>query len=173
MKKQNSIIFFSLLTFGVHIAVANNYELHRDELLYLALGHHLDWGFASVPPLIGVFAKVAMAVFSDAAFGVKCLAAFAGAVLVVVVGKITELVGGKEWAVFLACAACTFSVAYNRTAWLFQPVVFDILYWTLSAYFFIRLIKMADNESTKEQAAKQWLPLSIVWGFGFAFVKSR
>ena len=161
MKTQHIIAFFALLTFTVHLVVAKNYELHRDELLYIALGQHLDWGYASVPPFIGVLAKLASIFFTDVAFGVKFFSGLAGAILIIVVGKMTEDLGGKLWAVFLACSAVALSVAYNRTAWLFQPVVFDILFWTLAAFFFLRLIR---NTSASE---KQWLPLSIIFGIGF------
>ncbi len=153
------IAFFALVTFVVHLAVAKNFELHRDELLFVALGRHLDWGFASVPPFIGFLSYIAQLLFSDVAFGLKFFAALAGGGLVIVAGKITTELGGKNWAIFLACCAVALSPAYMATAALFQPVIFDILFWTLAAYYFIKLLK-TQNENI-------WYPLILVWAIGF------
>ncbi|MEJ7681457.1 MAG: hypothetical protein WKG06_27125 [Segetibacter sp.] len=38
------------------------YELHRDEMLYLEQGNHLAWGFMEVPPLLSIFAKLALSI---------------------------------------------------------------------------------------------------------------
>lgn len=38
----------------IHLSTSNACGHQRDALLYLALGDHLDWGCASVPPLIGL-----------------------------------------------------------------------------------------------------------------------
>lgn len=50
------LITFLLAKLLLHLYVNNLWSFHRDELLYLALGRHLDWGYASVPPLIGFWA---------------------------------------------------------------------------------------------------------------------
>ncbi len=36
------------------------YELHRDEMLYIQQGNHLAWGFMEVPPLLSLFANLAL-----------------------------------------------------------------------------------------------------------------
>ena len=95
------IAFWSAFTFALHLVIANNFELHRDELLFVALGKHLDWGYASVPPIIGLLSGIAQLLFSDVQFGLKFLAALTGGGLVIVVGNITTILGGKNWAIFL------------------------------------------------------------------------
>ncbi len=52
MKKSYIIGLWASVLLIVHLMTAKNYEFHRDELLYMSLGKHLDWGFASVPPFI-------------------------------------------------------------------------------------------------------------------------
>ena len=153
------IAFFALVTFVVHLSVAKNFELHRDELLFVALGKNLDWGYASVPPFIGFLSYTAQLLFSDVPFGLKFFAALAGSGLIVIVGKITTELGGKNWAIFLACCAVALSPAYMATAALFQPVIFDILFWTLAAFYFIKLLK-TQNENI-------WYWLILVCAIGF------
>lgn len=159
MKISPIAIFWALLTFVVHLVVAKNYEPHRDELLYLTLGQHLDWGFASVPPFIGFLAKLSGVFFTDIVFGAKFWAALFGALTVIVVALITELLTDKRGVLWLSCAAVTLAPVSVATAQLFQPVVFDIFFWTLSGYFFIKMLK-TDDPSV-------WLPLGASWAIGF------
>ena len=49
------LVFFVLLKFIIqYFSINPVYELHRDEYLHLDLGHHLAWGYASVPPVTGL-----------------------------------------------------------------------------------------------------------------------
>ena len=61
MKKEIStsrfLYFLVLLKIIIpYLLQSHYYEPHRDELFYLAEGHHLAWGFMEVPPLLSVFA---------------------------------------------------------------------------------------------------------------------
>ncbi|MBK8507040.1 MAG: hypothetical protein IPL46_35635 [Saprospiraceae bacterium] len=46
------LLFFAAVKLILHFSTNTLWSLHRDALLYLALGRHLDWGYASVPPSI-------------------------------------------------------------------------------------------------------------------------
>jgi len=151
-------ILFSGVSLMVHMIFATNYELHRDEYLYIALGRHLDWGYASVPPFIGFISWLVSVSGLPVDLGLKFMAALAGAFTAFLTIRITVNLGGKTWAVFLAGTAYLFSIAYNRTAWLFQPVVFDVMFWTIALYFFIELIRT--------QEPKHWIPLGLFCGLG-------
>lgn len=153
------IAFWTSVSIIIHIWVAKNYDLHRDELLFVALGKHLDWGFTSVPPFIGFISYFAQLLFSDTQLGLKIFAAIAGAGLVLIVGRTTTELGGKNEATFLSCSAVTLSPAYVATASLFQPVIFDIFFWTFSAYYFIKLLKTEN--------ANFWYLFIITLAIGF------
>jgi hypothetical protein len=45
--------FFAFAKIIFHLFTNTIWGFHRDELLYLALGRHPDWGFWSNPPLTG------------------------------------------------------------------------------------------------------------------------
>ena len=149
---------FSGISVLVLLFFAKNYELQRDEFLYIALGRHLDWGYASVPPFIGFISWLISKSGIPMDWGIKLAAALAGGLTLFVTIKMAFNLGGKTWALVLAGTAYLFSIAYNRTASLFQPVVFDVMFWTLTIYFFIELIRT--------QNPRHWIPLGLFCGLG-------
>jgi 4-amino-4-deoxy-L-arabinose transferase-like glycosyltransferase len=65
------VIFLVLFNICIHLLVINNLEYHRDELLYFSLGQHPDFGFATVPPMIGWIAWLMQNVFGNSLFAVR------------------------------------------------------------------------------------------------------
>lgn len=64
MKTHSRILlFFVTLKVLFHLATAQSLGFHRDELLYLALGRHLDWGYWSNPPFTGFVAWCSQAIW--------------------------------------------------------------------------------------------------------------
>lgn len=110
MTARHIALGFAALTLTAHLLVAGQYEPHRDELLYLALGRHLHWGYASVPPMIGWLGALADALWANPVWGAKLWAALGGAAVAVVVGAIVQTLGGGRWATLAACYLLVFSV---------------------------------------------------------------
>ena len=59
------ILAIALFNIAARLLVYDNLEYHRDELLYLALGQHPDFGYATVPPLIGWVSWMLQHVFAN------------------------------------------------------------------------------------------------------------
>jgi hypothetical protein len=114
------------------------YELHRDEMLYIEQGNHLAWGFMEVPPLLSIFAKLAL-LCNGSFFWIKFWPALIGATNVFIVCNMAAEMGGKAFAQFVA-GLCLITSAYLRVHYLFQPNFSEIFFWTLSAYYIIRYI---------------------------------
>ncbi len=55
---NNFILIFVLIKVGLNALAISHFGFHRDELLHLVLGDHLDWGYKEVPPFIAVLAKL-------------------------------------------------------------------------------------------------------------------
>jgi hypothetical protein len=51
---------------------------------------------------------------------------------------ITAELGGKKFAIALSCLALIFSPAFAASGYLFEPVVFDQLWWVLLVWLFIK-----------------------------------
>ena len=114
------------------------YGFHRDEFLYLAMGEHLRLFRMDVPPLIAVFAE-ASRLLGDSLVAIRLLPALAHGALVVMAGLLAAAFGGGRWAAGLAALAVVLSPLFLRVGNLFQPVIFDQLWWTLALYALVRL----------------------------------
>lgn len=132
------ILIFVAIKVGLNLLAISHYGFHRDELLHLALGDHLDWGFKEVPPFIAVLAKITTTVFGDSVFAARIFSTLFSGLIIWFTGQIVIELGGKKFAITLACLALIFSPAFAASGYLFQPVVFDQLWWVLTVYLLIR-----------------------------------
>lgn len=140
IKVNRVIIILGLANVLLHLAFYNNLEYHRDELLYFSLGLHPDFGYASVPPLIGWLATLMQAIFGYSLFAVKLFPALMSGFFVVLSAKISKEAGGKNYAQILTGIAVIFTPFSLRTFHLFQPVHLDLFFWTLIFYIILRYI---------------------------------
>ena len=158
MRKQYTIVVYLIALFSIalHLFVYNNLEYHRDELLYFSLGNHPDFGYATVPPLIGWIATAMQTFLGNTLFAVKLFPAIIGGATVLVSANIArELKGGMYSQVLTAIAIALMPVGL-RAFHLFQPVPIDIFLWTLLFFFTLRYV------NTKQE--KYLLILGIVTG---------
>ena len=146
-------------TLVVHMVTYNTLGFHRDELLYLALGKHLDAGYWSNPPLIGFISYVTQLLPGSTLFTLRLFPALAGALLIIITGLMTRELGGKTYAQVLACIALAVSILFMRAFSMFQPVCFDILFWSLILYAFLRYINT--------EKPVYLILVGVAFGFGF------
>lgn len=145
-KKEFSVIFFfTCIKLVLHFFANNNFGIHRDEFLYLALGEHLDWGFKEVPPFVAAVAWFTSNIFGSSVFAIRIFSTLAGALIVYLTGLTVLAMGGKRLQISIACLAVLVSPAFLASGYLLQPVVFDQLFWTLTAYLIIRYVKTGQN----------------------------
>ena len=158
-KETALILTLAVIKLLIHFLTNTNYELQRDAYLYYSLGEHLSCGYLSVPPLIGVFAKVSTLIFGHSVFALRFFPALIGSISVVIIAKMVKELGGGIWAIIIAASAFILSPAFLRSNTLFQPVSFNQFFWLLSGYFIIKLLKTANP--------KFWLYIFLVWGIAF------
>jgi hypothetical protein len=136
-KEIHLILFFVALKLGLHFLANSRFGFHRDELLYIALGQHLDWGFREVPPFIAGVSWLSNTLFGDSVFGFRIFSTLASATIVLLTGLMVLAMNGKRPAILMACLAVTFSPAFLASGYLLQPVVFDQLFWTAAAFLVV------------------------------------
>ncbi|MDO3643441.1 glycosyltransferase family 39 protein [Mucilaginibacter sp. L3T2-6] len=124
----------------------SHFGFHRDELLHLVLADHLDWGYKEVPPFIALLAKSTFMLFGHSVFAARIFPTIAGGLIVWLTGLITVELGGRRFAIALACLALIFSPAFAASDYLFQPVVFDQLWWVMAVWL---LVKYCNTSSVK------------------------
>src|SRR4029077_16598294 len=84
-----------------------HYGYFRDELYYLDMARHLDWGYVDAAPLIAVYAKVALLMGGSLA-ALRILPALAGTALIALTMLIARELGGGWYAQLLAgIAVCS------------------------------------------------------------------
>src|SRR3977135_937592 len=81
-----------------------HYGYFRDELYYLDMARHLDWGYVDSAPLIAVYAKIAL-LMGGSLTALRILPAIAGAALVALTILIARELGGGRYAQLLAGVA--------------------------------------------------------------------
>lgn len=136
----NFILLFVLIKIGLNLFAISHFGFQRDEFLHLALGDHLDWGFKEVPPFIALLAKISTVIFGDSVFATRIFSTIFSGLIIWFTGLIVIELGGSRFAIALACIGLIFSPAFAASGYLFQPVVFDQLWWVLAVYLIIRYI---------------------------------
>ncbi len=130
----------------LHLPINGLWSFHRDELLYLALGRNLDWGYASVPAGIGFWAWFADQFLGGSVWAIRLISTLFGTGTVLLTGLMAkEMLGDKtasngKFAMLIVGLAGLTCGAFLRPSMLFQPVVFDIFYWTLLSWIFLKYI---------------------------------
>jgi hypothetical protein len=140
------IIILALISVSIHLLVMDNLEYHRDELLYFSLGQHPDFGYATVPPMIGWIAWMMQNIFGYSLFAVRLLPAILSGVLVILVSAVARELGGSSYSRILACIGIIISGFVLRTFSLFMPVYIDVLFWTIIIYLLIRYINTSSGK---------------------------
>lgn len=138
------ILIFVALKIILNLFAISNFGFHRDELLHLVLGDHLDWGYKEVPPFIALLAKITLNVFGESVFAARIFSTLAGGLIIWLTGQITAELGGRRFAITLACLSLIFAPAFAASGYLFQPVVFDQLWWVLTVWLFARYLNTAN-----------------------------
>lgn len=153
------IISLAVLKLIIHFITSTNYGLQRDAYLYIAEAHHLSFGYLSIPPMTPVLIRIMEIFFGDSVFAVRILPALIGAVSIIVIAKIVLELGGKHWAILLACVSFLVSPAFLRSNSLLQPVSINQFFWLFSLYFVLKMVKTRNTE--------YWIYLGIIWGLAF------
>lgn len=134
------------------------YEFHRDELLYLAMGKHLRVFRMDFPPFIALAALLQQALFGRSLAALHVLPALAAAALAFVTVDSARRLGAGTRGQLLAAICFVLDPVFLRSGYLFQPVVFDQLWWTLGLWALLR--RALDDEP------RWWLAIGLALGMG-------
>ncbi|HEU4563247.1 MAG TPA: glycosyltransferase family 39 protein, partial [Gemmatimonadaceae bacterium] len=158
------VLLLALAVVGVH-ALTNLYSpygVHRDELLYMAMGRHLRLWAMDFPPMIALLAEWARGALGSSLVAIRLSSAVAHALLVLLTGLLAREFGGGRFAQALAALAAALAPLFLRAGSLFQPVVFDQLWWTVGLFLLARIGRAGGNGS----ARAYWLLFGVACGLG-------
>ena len=142
----------------LHMLTNGRHGFHRDELQFLSDARHLDWGFVAYPPLTPFLEHIGLALFGVSLVWLRVFSVVAQATVIVVTGLMAKELGGNRLAQFTAALAVALSPLPLFQGTEFQYSSFDFLWWVLTAYFIIRLLR--------SENPRWWLAVGAVVGLG-------
>jgi hypothetical protein len=121
-----------------------HYGYFRDELYYLDMARHLDWGYVDAAPLIAVYAKIALWMGGSLA-ALRILPAMAGTALIVITIFIARELGGGRYAQFLAGLCILLSPSVLSMDSLLTMNAFESLFWMGCIWVVARILRTGDS----------------------------
>jgi hypothetical protein len=145
------------LKLAIHLPLISRYGYFRDELYFLDLGRHLDFGYVDCAPLIGVYARVALLLGASLPV-LRTIAALAGCGIVVLAALIARELGGGRFGQGVAGLAVVATPLFLATSSLFTMNVFEPLYWMGCAWVIARIVRTGES--------RLWLVFGVLAGLG-------
>jgi hypothetical protein len=152
------LLYLALGRILLHTLTNGGYGFHRDELAMLDDARHLAWGYVAYPPLTPFVTRIAFTLFGPALPGLRLPSVLAQAAIMVLAGLMARELGGRRPAQLLAAVAVAAAPISIVQATMIQYVSFDYLWWVLTAYLTIRLLKSEDP--------RWWLGIGATVGLG-------
>jgi len=134
-----------------------HYGYFRDELYYLDLARHLDWGYVDCSPLIAVYARVALLMGGSLA-ALRILPALAGVALIAITILIARELGGIRYAQWLAGLCILLCPAVLATDSLLTMNAFEPLFWMGCILVLARIVRIGNS--------RLWLWFGVLAGLG-------
>ena len=149
---------FALVALIVHLLTIHRYGYFRDELYYIACARHLDFGYVDLAPLSAFLLRIELILFGSSLFALRIFPALASAVTIVFTGILTRELGGRAWAIVLACTSMLGSLFFLAVGNFYSPNVYEPLFWTGAIFLLCRIVNGAPSHT--------WLWFGVVVGFG-------
>jgi len=134
-----------------------HYGYFRDELYYMDMARHLDWGYVDAAPLIAVYTKIALWMDGSLA-ALRILPALAGAGLIAISILIARELGGGRYAQFLAGFCVLLCPAVIWADSLLTMNAFEPLFWMGCILFVARILRTGDS--------RLWIWFGVLAGLG-------
>jgi hypothetical protein len=140
----------------VLLVFAGGYGYHRDELYFLAAGHHLAWGYADQGPLTPLLAHLMDALDPGSLTVLRLPSALMSGATVLTTGLIARELGGGRRAQLIAASCAAVASVVLVVGHLLSTSTFDLLAWAVVTWLAARAIRTGDQ--------RLWLPAGIVAG---------
>jgi len=145
-------------TLAVLVSFAWGYGYDRDELYFLAAGHHLDWAYADQGPVTPLIARAMSQIAPDSLVVLRLPSALAAGLTVLVTGLLAREFGGRRRAAAIAAACAAVASLVLFTGHILSTSTFDLLTWTLLVWLAVRAIRTGSD--------RLWIIAGVVLGIG-------
>jgi hypothetical protein len=151
------VLLLAGVKLALHLATANRYGYFRDELYFLDMGRHLDWGYVDSAPLVAVYAKVAL-LLGGSLFALRAIAAVVGAGVIVVTALLARELGGRRFAQGFAALCMLLAPIHQAENTLMSMNAFEPLFWMGCVFALIRIVRTGDS--------RWWIRFGVFAGLG-------
>jgi 4-amino-4-deoxy-L-arabinose transferase-like glycosyltransferase len=124
---------------------AGGYGYHRDELYFLAAGHHLAWAYADQGPLTPLLAHAMDAIAPGSLTVLRIPPAFMAGGTVLLTGAIARELGAGRRAQLIATGCAAVASIVLVTGHLLSTTTFDLLAWAFLTWLVVRVIRTGDE----------------------------
>ena len=157
---SNLVLLISVLNLLVYFLTLayTSYGIFRDELYYLACANRLDFGYVDHPPLSIWILALWKSIVGDSVFLIRIIPAIVSSATVFMIGLFTIRLGGGKSSVIISTLTFMFTPIFLGMSTIYSMNTFDIFFWILSAYIFLRIIE-TENRNL-------WYWLGVVIGLG-------
>jgi len=130
-----------------------------DEVMHIESGNHLDWGYMTFQPVIGLISWTQNLFHSNSIFVQHLFVHLSASLIIVFCGLTIIKLEGSWKAVVLSLTCVLVGPGYMITNNSFMPLVFDQLFWIICFYILVCFCLSQKN--------KYIYYLAIFLGFGF------
>jgi 4-amino-4-deoxy-L-arabinose transferase-like glycosyltransferase len=139
-------------------ALSGRYGYHRDELYFLAAGHHLAWGYPDQGPLVPAIGRLMDELVPGSLVAFRLPATVAAVVGTVVSALTARELGGRAFAQGLTALVVGTGVFTLITGHLMVTATLDFPIWVVSVFFVVRILRTGHQ--------RLWLLVGLVMGVG-------
>ncbi len=161
------IALVAAAAFVVELVVSARYGYVRDELYFLAAGHHLAFGYVDQPPLTPVLARLAELAGGGTLVGFRVLPALVLAAVVMLTAGMSRALGAGRTGQLLAALAIATCGEYLGICHELTTSTPDLLFWTITLYLGVRLLTSRDPRWWLAIGACAGIGLEAKWNIAF------
>jgi len=155
---------------GLELAVSGRYGYVRDELYFLAAGHHLAFGYVDQPALTPLIARVSAALTGNSLVGLRLVPAIGLGVLVLVTAAISRLLGAGRTGQLLAALAAATCGEYIAAMHELTTTMPDFVFWAITLLLVTKLVVSRDLRWWVAIGACVGIASEAKWNIGFLAV---
>ncbi len=152
------VFAMAAIVVAVLVATSGAYGYHRDELYFLASGHHLAWGYPDQPLFVPLVARLMSDIAPTSLVVLRLPSSLAAAAVVALTGLLGRELGGGRGAQVLAAGAMAASALVVGGGHTLNTTIFDLAVSALVCWLIVHILRTGDE--------RLWLVVGLVVGLG-------
>jgi 4-amino-4-deoxy-L-arabinose transferase-like glycosyltransferase len=151
--EKRTLLLIGIATL-IRLFLSGIVELNNDEVYYYTYAQHLQWNYFDHPPMVGLFIRFFTAGCNlNHEFFIRLPAVLAAAVCTWIIFNIGKLLQDAYTGWLAACLFTASFYASVITGLLILPDSAQLIFWLLSVYFILKIVK----GNTNKRALNIWL----------------